>query len=71
MMTSKVTEKARLLRRYKEVHPNATSEQIGVVVFNMNAATVRGMDIFLDLPKEVQAALITALSHREPRGCCT
>lgn len=52
----KVTEKARLLRRYKEVHPEATSEKIGLV-FNMNAATVRGMDIFLDLPEEVQAAL--------------
>lgn len=52
----KVTEKARLLRRYKEVHPEATSEKIGVV-FNMNAATVRGMDIFLDLPEDVQAAL--------------
>jgi ParB-like chromosome segregation protein Spo0J len=52
----KVTEKARLLRRYKEVHPDATSEQIGLV-FNMNAATVRGMDIFLDLPEEVQAKL--------------
>ena len=52
----KVTEKARLLRRYKEVHPNATSEQIGLV-FNMNAATVRGMDIFLDLPEEGQALL--------------
>lgn len=52
----KVTEKARLLRRYKEVHPDATSEKIGLV-FNMNAATVRGMDIFLDLPEEAQAAL--------------
>ena len=52
----KVTEKARLLRRYKEVNPEATSEKIGLV-FNMNAATVRGMDIFLDLPEEVQAAL--------------
>jgi ParB-like chromosome segregation protein Spo0J len=52
----KVTEKARLLRRYKEVHPEATSEQIGLV-FNMNAATVRGMDIFLDLPKEAQTKL--------------
>jgi ParB-like chromosome segregation protein Spo0J len=52
----KITEKAWLLRRYKEVHPEATSEQIGLV-FNMNAATVRGMDIFLDLPKEVQAKL--------------
>ncbi len=52
----KVTEKARLLRRYKEVHPQATSEQIGLV-FNMAPATVRGMDIFLDLPEEAQAAL--------------
>jgi len=52
----KVTEKARLLRRYKEVNPEATSEKIGLV-FNMNAATVRGMDIFLDLPEEVQASL--------------
>jgi ParB/RepB/Spo0J family partition protein len=52
----KVTEKARLLRRYKEVNPEATSEKIGLV-FNMNAATVRGMDIFLDLPEEVQAKL--------------
>lgn len=52
----KVTEKARLLRRYKNMYPNATSEQIGLV-FNMNAATVRGMDIFLDLPDEIQAAL--------------
>jgi len=52
----KVTEKAWLLRRYKEVHPKATSEQIGLV-FNMNGATVRGMDIFLDLPKEVQEKL--------------
>lgn len=52
----KVTERARLLRRYKEVHPEATSEKIGLV-FNMNAATVRGMDIFLDLPEEAQAAL--------------
>lgn len=52
----KVTEKARLLRRYKETHPEATSAQIGVV-FNMNAATVRGFDIFLDLPDAVQAAL--------------
>ncbi len=52
----KVTERARLLRRYKEAHPNATSEQIGLV-FNMNAATVRGMDIFLDLPEEGQALL--------------
>lgn len=52
----KVTEKARLLRRYKEAHPEATSEKIGLV-FNMNAATVRGMDIFLDLPEEGQALL--------------
>lgn len=52
----KVTEKARLLRRYKEVNPDATSEQIGMV-FNMNGATVRGMDIFLDLPEAVQAKL--------------
>lgn len=52
----KVTEKARLLQRYKEAHPEATSEKIGLV-FNMNAATVRGMDIFLDLPEEVQSAL--------------
>jgi len=52
----KVTEKARLLRRYKEVNPEATSEKIGLV-FNMNAATVRGMDIFLDLPEAVQAKL--------------
>lgn len=52
----KVTEKARLLRRYKEMHPQATSEQIGLV-FNMNPATVRGMDIFLDLPEPVQAKL--------------
>lgn len=52
----KVTEKARLLRRYKEAHPGVTSEKIGLV-FNMPGATVRGMDIFLDLPEEVQAAL--------------
>lgn len=52
----KVTEKARLLRRYKEVNPEATSEQIGMV-FNMKAATVRGMDIFLDLPEPVQTKL--------------
>lgn len=52
----KVTEKARLLRRYKEVNPQATSEQIGLV-FNMAPATVRGMDIFLDLPEPVQVAL--------------
>lgn len=52
----KVTERARLLRRYKQAHPEATSEKIGLV-FNMNAATVRGMDIFLDLPEEGQALL--------------
>lgn len=52
----RVTEKARLLRRYKEVHPTATSKQIGLV-FNMNDATVRGMDIFLDLPDAVQRKL--------------
>ena len=52
----KVTEKSRLLRRYKEMHPDATSKQIGLV-FNMNEATVRGMDIFLDPPAEVQAKL--------------
>lgn len=52
----KVTEKARLLKRYKEVHPTATSAAIGLV-FNMNAATVRGMDIFLDLPQAVQDKL--------------
>lgn len=52
----KVTEKARLLRRYKEMHPDETSEKIGVV-FNMNAATVRGMDMYLDLYPELQAAL--------------
>jgi ParB/RepB/Spo0J family partition protein len=52
----KVTEKARLLKRYKELNPEATSTAIGLV-FNMNAATVRGMDIFLDLPKPVQDKL--------------
>lgn len=52
----KVTEKARLLQRYKRMHPEATSEQIGLV-FNMNGATVRGMDMFLDLYPELQAAL--------------
>lgn len=52
----KVTERARLLRRYKEMHPDETSEKIGVV-FNMNAATVRGMDMYLDLYSELQAAL--------------
>lgn len=52
----KVTEKARLLQRYREVNPEATSEQIGMV-FNMKGATVRGMDIFLDLPGPVQARL--------------
>jgi len=52
----KVTEKARLLRRYREVNPEATSEQIGMV-FNMKGATVRGMDIFLDLPGPVQLRL--------------
>ena len=52
----KVTEKARLLRRYKDMHPEATSEKIGLV-FNMNAATVRGMDMYLDLYPELQAAL--------------
>ena len=33
----KVTEKAWLLRRYKEVHPKATSEQIGAISSTVSA----------------------------------
>lgn len=52
----KTTEKARLLKRYREQFPEATSEEVGLV-FGMKAPTVRGMDIFLDLPKTVQTEL--------------
>ncbi len=52
----KTTEKARLLKRYREQFPEATSEEVGLV-FGMKAPTVRGMDLFLDLPKPVQQTL--------------
>jgi ParB/RepB/Spo0J family partition protein len=52
----KPTEVARLLKRYMEVHPKATSKQVGLV-FNMNDATVRGMVRLPDLPEDWQEKL--------------
>lgn len=52
----KPTEKARLLKRYQEQFPSATSREIGLV-FGMNESTARGMVRLLDLPASAQQAL--------------